>query len=69
MQCVLKGAGQDATVGQVDFKVVVRHASDGLSARALMWLKSRVKSFDGPIDGRTTATGITPCASEVPNAG
>jgi hypothetical protein len=31
MPCVLKGAGQDATVGQVDFKVVVRHASDGLS--------------------------------------
>jgi hypothetical protein len=31
MRCVLKGAGQDATVGQVDFKVVVRHASDGLS--------------------------------------
>ena len=27
----LKGAGQDAIVGQVDFKVVVRHASDGLS--------------------------------------
>jgi hypothetical protein len=64
MRCILKGAGQDATVGQVDFKVVVRHASDGPRARALKWLKSRVKSFAGPIDGRTTATGMCGCGSE-----